>query len=272
MTPIQLPDIRGVQNSGTATVNIPVGPTINGVMFKLSNNTGAFTKSHIEEVVFRGDSKPFFTTTGAIQDLINGYHGDTIVTDHLWVPFVEKKAATLGGMYGGQVVSDGVMRSLKAEVKITGATNPVLEAHAMVQEAPPEKAPGRELLAGMFTRPEAISGADTWPIVLPYGAASQRVIKRVYFHDPSGIITALTVKKNGIPIFESVPVATIEAMQKHSGKVPQSNMVVWDPVLMMDMKRAVNAANARHMQFDVTTSGAGTINIYEEVLGKLSLF
>ena len=270
MTPIQLPDIRGVQNSGIATISIPVGPTLNGVMLALGGTS--FTKAHVTQVQFRGDSKPFFTTSGPIQDLINAYHGDTVVSDHIWIPFCEKDAKTLGGIYGGQVVTEGVVQSLTAEVTIAGATSPTLTEHAMVQEAPKANAAGRDLLAGMFYRPEPIAGADTWPVVLPYGRNSQRVIKRVYFSDPDDIITALTVKKNGIPIHENVSRSTMEAMQKHSGKVPQSNFVVYDPVLMGDMKRSVNAANARHMQFDVTCSGQGTIHIYEQVLGKLRLF
>lgn len=269
---IKMPAVRNVIASSVATLEIPVGPTYNGLMLELGGT--AFTKTHISKIELRLNSKPFMTWSGNTLQSRNDYLGESSVVTHLFIPFIEAKMKSFGGMYGGQLVTDesSGVKDFIAEITIGAATAPELDVWAEVQEAPPKGSPGRDLITGVFYRPENIAGADTWPIVTPHGRNAQRILKRLYIFDATPIVTAISVKKNGIPIYEDVTIAANDALQAAFYKVPQTNVVVFDPVVLDDAKRGVNMGNARHWQIDVTTDAAGTLYLYEEVIGKLRLF
>ena len=274
-----LPSVRNVGASQIASVEIPHGPTHNRLAFELG---GTFTKSHLDKIELRANSKPFFTVTGDHLASMNAYKGQAAKATVLELPLIETRARTLGGMYHGQMVTDpwsGIV-NIGAEITIgAGPISPTMNVYSLVTESPGDpqgmshwEREARDMFSGLLYRPEAITGAGDWPLNFPKGPESPRILKRMYFFDPSGILTTIKVKRNGRWIFEPASVDVIESDQMAFGLVPQSGLVVVDFILSGDSKRGINMANSRTWQVNVETTGAGTLHIYEEVISKLNYF
>ena len=104
--------------------------------------------------------------------------------------------------------------------------------------------------------------------MLPHGPGADNFIKRCHFF--GGSPTELTVKKNGLAIFDQVTVTTAQFLQKERAMVPQAGLFSYDPVVNGDMKRVINQATAQSMQFELTVGSTGVINTIAEYYARLS--
>jgi len=246
--------------SGVASLELPVGMTYCRIILKLGGTS--LTKAMVTRIVGKLNGKIFYDITGPQLDDMNLYKGLTADAAYLTVDFTEMNAKSIGGMYAGAIGTQQGVRSFTLEVTIAGATAPTLESWSQVIEPRP-----LGLIHACVGHQVSLAASGKYPIVLPYGPEAAHLIKRVHLFHAN--MTHLTVKKNGIAIFEEMPVAVNEFIQEEIGHVPQTGQFVYDPIYNQDITRAVDTSTAQSMQFDATVSAADTVTAVGEYLAYL---
>jgi len=104
-----------------------------------------------------------------------------------------------------------------------------------------------------------------------YGSGGNSLIKRMVIF--SSILTSLRIKRDALDIFEAVAGALNSYIELDYGRVAQTNMYVWDPLMDGDQSdayptRRPNGTPANY-QFLFTASGAGTHQVYMDVYSTL---
>ena len=250
-----------VVGSGVASLELPVGMTYNKLIFKMSGTT--FARTHITRVVCKLNGKIFYDIDATRLQLINSYKEGASDTAYFVIDFTEKEAKTVGGMQAGGIGTATGVTSFIIEITIAGATAPVLESWSMISEPMP-----LTLITGLLHHTATFSAAGTFPIVLPHGRESEHLIKRVFFFH--SLLTEVLVKKNGVVIYDALDEDTAAFISKDFQKTPAANMFVVDYIGNNNMKETLDISTAQSMQYDITVSGADTINVYSEILGTLT--
>lgn len=260
---------RNVAANSVASLEMPLGMTYGRIVLKMGGTS--FVAADIDSIVCKLNGKEFYELTGTQLDKINQYRGLTKDAAYIVVDFTEPLAKTVSGMYGAAIPTmsgEVAINSFTMTVTIGGATAPTLESWSYL--LPPRPHNRDTLIMGFRSHPQNISAAGKFPIVLPYGAAVDHLIKRVHFFHAN--MTYLEVKKNGVMIYEEVAEADMDYFGQELGRSPQTGLYVYDPVFNMDMKRVVSTVDAQSMQFNVTVSGADTITAIEEIVAPLAQF
>lgn len=246
---------------GVATLELELGMTYDRVVLVLGGTT--FTKAMITNIKAKINGKLFYEISGSRLDTINKYKGIFDDATHLTIDFTEINAKTVGGEHLGAIGTAEGVDSFTLEVTIAGATAPTLASYSMLS-------PPRPLLPvlSIVHHPVTLSAGGKYPVVLPYGRDSNPLIKRVHFFHSN--MTELEVKKNGVEIFEDVPVAINEFLQKEYALVPQAGLYVYDTVMKRNQQEMLVTNDARTLQFNPTVSAADTLNIYAELLADIN--
>lgn len=263
------PSFVNVAPSAVATLTLPIGPTYNNIILDLGTGVTQIPKTAISRVCLKINGKIIYDITGSRLQTRNDFFGFGSDAQFLVIDFNDPKAKTTGGMYYGAIGTNQGVSNFTCEVTL-GATAPVgctLASHSWISPGTPIG-----VIRGLVSYPVSISGAGKWDIRFPFGKDAAHMIERVYFFH-TGNMTALEVKKNGILIEEQVDSALNTFQQKYYGKVPQTNLFVYDPCVNNDMTLVVDTADANDsMYFWVTTSAADTINVYYEDYATLDRF
>jgi len=252
---------NNVVATGVASLELPIGMTYNKIIFKMTGTT--FARSHITRVVAKLNGKIFYDIDATNLQVLNAYKEGASDVDYFVLDFSEKTAKTVGGMMSGVIGTGAGVNSFILELTIAGATAPILESWSVVSDPTP-----LFLLCGLIQHTATFSAAGEFPIVLPHGAESQHLVKRVYFFHSN--LTALEVKKNGVVIFESMDVDTNAYIQTDYGKTPASGLFVVDYTANNNLKEVLDIGTAQSMQYNVTVSAADTVKVYSEIIGTLN--
>ncbi len=257
---------QNVAANSVASLELPLGPTYHEIILKLG---GTFTHAHITGIRCKLNGKVFFEITGTYLDAITDYKGETTAATFLSIPFCELDAKTINGMYMGAIRTGPAagVASFTIEVTIGAATSPTLESVSIVSAN--AKEPGS--ITAMFNHPQTYAAGGDYFITLPHGPNAQRVLKRAYFFH-TGDMSALSVLKNGIEIFEDMSEAWAEYLTERRKKVWQTNLFVFDPIDLMDLASMVNMTDAYDLRFKISLDAADTVNVYAEYMGFLGQF
>lgn len=245
--------------SGVASLALPLGMTYERIVLVLGGTT--FTKAMITDLKVKLNGRVIVQTTGSRLDALNKYKGIFDAAGFLTIDFTEVKARDEVGQSLGAVPTSQGVASLTIEVTITGATAPTLESYSLLSGP-------RQLgvIHKMLHYPANFSAGGKFPIVLPFGKNGGAIIKRVAFY--STVMTGLEVKKNGLVFHDSVT-AINEFIQKEYGRVPQSNLYVYDAIVDGNSSQMLVTADATSMEWNVTLSGSGTVDVQVEYLDQL---
>jgi hypothetical protein len=198
-----------------------------------------FTKAQITSLQLRLGQKPIwnigFGNTNAGTDLqaINSYEGRGTVATLLTIPFSNPFARTPKQQFLGACDMGTVgVNNMTILVTIAGATAPTLVAYAEV--APPKTldAASNLLFRAILETPLAISAAGSFvPFLINYGQAGGALLRRLVFACANTQVTALEVKRDGLDIFEQIPVAVFQGMQTELfPHTPQAGYVMYDAI------------------------------------------
>lgn len=271
---------NNVVASGIANcdLNPLLGTTLEGLNLSLAGTS--LTKAMITLIQLKANGKVIFETSGANLDLSENFKNYTAAdATKLTIDFMDRKARTVNAFQAGAIdLSPGSgITNLRLEVTISGATAPQLSGIAEVSPAiaiPSEEAI-RWLIHRRHRNSQTIGAAGTFSLQVPHidPSGGGSVFKRVMVY--SANMTALKAMREGITEFE-VTKAENEWIQKRSGRSPQANLVVFDPILDNVMAGRVwdtrPASGVRSAQLYGTFSAGETITIETEELIPLSMY
>jgi hypothetical protein len=275
----QLNPFNNVVASGIA--NCDLNPLL-GTTLECLNLTlgGTFTKAMITLIQLKANGKVIFETTGTNLDLLENYKAyATADATKLSIKFMEPKAKTVNAFQAGSIdlSPDSGITNLRLEVTISGATSPTLYGVAEVSPAidiPSERAI-RFLIQRRHRNTQTIGAAGTFSLQVPHldPSGGGSVFKRIAIY--SANCTAIKAMREGITEFEVLK-ADNEWIQKKALKTPQTNLVVFDPILdgiqagrVWDTRPANGVKSA---QLYGTFSAGETITIETEELLPLNMY
>jgi hypothetical protein len=275
----QLNPFNNVVASGIA--NCDLNPLL-GTTLECLNLTlgGTFTKAMITLIQLKANGKVIFETTGTNLDLLENYKAyATADATKLSINFMEPKAKTVNAFQAGSIdlSPDSGITNLRLEVTISGATSPTLYGVAEVSPAidiPSERAI-RFLIQRRHRNTQTIGAAGTFSLQVPHldPSGGGSVFKRIAIY--SANCNAIKAMREGITEFEVLK-ADNEWIQKKALKTPQTNLVVFDPILdgiqagrVWDTRPANGVKSA---QLYGTFSAGETITIETEELLPLNMY
>ncbi len=226
---------NNVVASGIANcdLNPLLGTTLECINLSLGGTT--FTKAMITLIQLKANGKVIFETTGTNLDLSENFKGyATADATKLSINFMEPKAKTVNAFQSGAIdlSPESGITNLRLEVTIAGATAPTLSGIAEVSPAIaiPSEAAIRFLLKRRHRNTQTIGAAGTFSLQVPHlePSGGGSVFLRIMIF--SAQMNAFKAMREGITEFEVTKVEN-EWIQKKAGRVPQTNTVVFDPIL-----------------------------------------
>jgi hypothetical protein len=258
-------------------LNNLTGNTIESINLTLGGT--ALTKAMLTAITVKVNGKIIFETDGTKLDLLEQFKGYTADATHLAINFMELKARTPNSFTNGSWLADkqsGIV-NIRLEVQITGATAPTLTALAEVSE--PVIMQGEQQTAYILHRrhratfPVTATGvklALPVPHLDPAGGGS--IYKRIAIYNSN--MTAIQVVRGGLSEFDG-SVGDLAFMQRKAGRVPQTGLTVYDPVLdNMTSTQVMNTTPdaTKSAQVYGTFSATETITIETEELLPLGAY
>lgn len=279
MAKIQLEPFQNVSAAGTALMTTTrIWPnTLEYVVITLGGGV-APTKAQLTRILLRLGSKPIWDITGSEIASICLYENRTATATILILPFSNFDARNVSEQYLGAIDFGAVgVRDMTFEVTIAGGTTPTLSALAEV--APPKvlDPSSNVLFRALLRNPIAPAAAATFlPLLLNYGQAGGALLRRLWFF--SNLVTALEVKRDGLDIYEQIPLATNNAILQELQNVPQANIFTYDLVedrieskaLTTIRKDAKGNVSLIPQQILASLSGAGAFDVVSDVYANLN--
>jgi len=234
---------------------------------------GAFTKAMITKIELKANGKVIFETDGTKLDAAGLYMGMSSDVTILKLDFMDRKATTVNARQAGAIdLSSGSgIASLRVEITIAGATTPTLTGFCDVQ--PPTNDPAEAGIRGLMVRRHratfVVGAAGMFALPVPHldPAGGGSNYRRIYFY--SANMTAFKTVREGVTEHELTKLQN-EASEKDNFRVPQANLVVFDPVQDGQLTGRTwdtrPAAGVRSAQFYGTFSAGETITIETEEL------
>jgi hypothetical protein len=276
---IKLDAFQSVANSGVAIndLNKLLGSVLEKLTLQLG---GTFTKAMITAIQLKANGKVIWETSGSRLDLINQYNGGANTATILKLDFMDRKAVTVNARQAGalDLSAQSGITQLRLEVTIAGATNPTLVGVADVSPPVLDPNAGENGIRFLMKRKHAatyvVGAAGEFALPVPHldpaGGGSNYTRICVY----SANLTALKTVRDGITEHEVTKVQN-EELQKDNFKVPQTGLVVFDPVqtgTLMGNTWDTRKGNVGSAQFYASFSAGETITIETEELIPLAMY
>lgn len=271
---------NNVVASGIANcdLNPLLGTTLECINLSLTGTS--LTKAMLTLIQLKANGKVIFETTGTNLDLSENFKGYASAdATKLSINFMEQKTKTVNAFQSGAIdlSPDSGITNLRLEVTIAGATAPQLSGIAEVSPAIaiPSEAAIRFLLLRRHRNTQTIGAAGTFSLQVPHlePSGGGSVFKRIMVF--SAQMNAFKAQREGITEFE-VTKAENEWIQKKAGRTPQTNLVVFDPVLDGIQAGRVwdtrPANGVRSAQLYGTFAAGETIAIETEELLPLTMY
>jgi hypothetical protein len=266
--------------SGTAIcdMNKFLGTVLEKITLTLGGTS--LTKSMLILIQLKANGKVIFETTGPNLDAANLFNTAAVAdATILKIDFMDRKARTVNAYQAGAIdlSKDSGITSLRLEVTIAGATAPTLIGFA--DNSPPTVDPAEAGIRWLMGRKHRatvnIGAAGTFALPIPHldPAGGGSNYRRIYFF--SANMTALKTIREGVTEHELQKLQN-EAAQKDNFKVPQANLIVFDPVQTGQIQGCTwdtrPASGVRSAQFYGTFSAAETIVIETDELLPFSAY
>lgn len=279
MAKIQLEPFQNVSAAGTALMTTTrIWPnTLEYLVMTLGGGV-APTKAQITRLLIRLGSKPIWDVTGAQIASICAYENRTATATVLILPFANFDARSIAEQYIGAIDFGQVgVRDMTLEVTIAGGTTPTVSCIAEV--APPKVLdPASNLLfRALLRNPIAPAAAAVFlPLLLNYGQAGGALLRRMWFF--TALVTALEIKRDGLDVYEQIPLATNNAILQELQSIPQASTFTYDLVedrieskaLTSIRKDAKGVVSLIPMQILASLSGAGAFDVVSDVYANLN--
>ena len=274
-----LDPFQNVAASGVAISDL--SKLLGSVLEKITLTLGgtSLTKAMLTKLELKANGKVIWESSGSRLDAYNLYLKGATDATILKIDFMDRCALTPNARQAGAIdlsIGSGIS-SLRLEVTIAGATAPTLVGFADV--SPPTSDPAEAGIRALISRRHAVTyvapAAGTFALPIPHldpsgGGSNYRRIA-IY----SANMTALKTMREGVTEHELTKLQN-EAAQKDNGRVPQANLVVFDPVQDGQLTGRTwdtrPAAGVRSAQFYATFSAGETVTIETDELLPLSAY
>lgn len=258
----KMPSLSNVSAGSTATLDIPVGRTIDRIAFAYSGITLPQMKNL--KVMVNGKTIQEYPNGEYLQK-INAYYGLTDTAGFLTINFVRPEMANipqrrLTGL--GTVDIDSFQVSFDID---SAATAPVISATA-IQSEPTNI--GSILKIKRFPMASSVSGLLEIDKIVKGNA-----IRAIHIVDIDAAAdtkpTSLEVEMDSVKVFEASATLAAE-MQKQHGRTPQSDIYHCDFTLEGDFGQALLTQKAQDFRIRPTLANAGAIDVVVEYLDGLN--
>ncbi len=266
---IKLPNVQNLVPSARASISFPLGATYQKLYFSLG--TTGLTKAYITNIVLKVNNKEFQRWNSAADlDILNGYKGNAINASYLVIDFTERLARTEAGLSLGTVAAcqEAGVQSFTMEFDVgaftvTGGTAPVMYADVDAPSA-------NRILTRVQMQQKALAAAVQDMVYVPFGPQGFQIKRQIVKHVN---LASWRVRRDGVEIYEDLPVALANFREQDFGRTPQAGYHVVDFLPDTLNSNALNSAyttvgaNAvpvQNLDCRVTTSAADTLTIYTE--------
>lgn len=275
---IKLPALQNMSPSSRVSLRLPLGVTYQKLYFDLG--TTGLTKAFMTNIVLKLNNKEFIRWNSAadLESGLNAYKGNyTANARYLEIDFTERAAREEVGLTMGTVaatqeagVQDFTLEFDAGAFTLTGGVTPVFYADV-------ESPSSNKIIQRVMVQQKAIAAAVTDQIYLPFGPQGFQVKRLIIKHTN---MTSLRVRRDGVEIYEDIPVALAQARQQDFGRVPVAGYHVVDFMPDTLQSNALNTAftlgapdpttgkrmpvAVQNLDIRPTTSAADTLTIYVE--------
>jgi hypothetical protein len=268
---IKLPALQNMSPSSRVSLRLPLGVTYQKLYLDLG--TTGLTKAFMTNIVLKLNNKEFVRWNAAadLESGLNAYKGNyTANARYLVIDFTERAAREEVGLSMGTIaatqeagVQDFTLEFDAGAFTLTGGVTPVFYADV-------ESPSSNKIIQRVMVQQKAIAAAVTDQIYLPFGPQGFQVKRLIIKHTN---MTSLRVRRDGVEIYEDIPVALAQARQNDFGRVPTAGYHVVDFMPDTLQSNAFNTAftigsqgpvAVQNLDIRPTTSAADTLTIYVE--------
>jgi hypothetical protein len=269
MRVIKLPQFQNVGPNQRVSVPLSLGVTYEKLYIKLGTN---ITSALISNIVLKINNKEFMRWDRAA-DLIalNAYKGNQTAAGYLTLDFTERLARDEVAMKLGTIAAtqQAGVQSLTLEFDLGNyvpAVGSTIEGWADI-EAPS----ANKIIQRVQTQQKVIGGAATEQVIVPYGQNGFQVKRLIVRH---ANVTSIKVRRDGVDIYEDLPIALAHQRQVDFGRTPQAGYHILDFMPDALQSNALNTAfiqvapdkavAVENLDIRITTSAADVITIFTE--------
>jgi hypothetical protein len=270
---IALDPFQNVVASGVAIcdMNKLLGTVVEKLTFTLGGTS--LTKAMITKIELKANGKVIYETDGTKLDTSNLFNAGSADVTILKMDFMDRTAVTVNARQAGALDLSAASKitALRLEVTIAGATAPTLVGFADVS-APTDDASEAAIRFLAVRRHRAtvvIGAAGTYALPVPHldPAGGGSNYRRIFIY--SAQCSAIKTMREGVVEHELTKLQN-EASQKDNKKVPQANLVVFDPTQDGQLQGRTwdtrPGSGVRSAQFYATFGAGETITVETEEL------
>ena len=294
----KLPPFQNVAASVTAVLPaLPLGMTILGIVLKRS---GTFTNAHLKGIRAKLDGKQILDITGPhllAQNMYQMLNLTSWLTKHMHgentgatyaqnantdaptsyasnfdlIPFADFNSRTIGGELMGAIDTSIGYGNMNLEIDIGVATNPGLEAWAILAPPKPQADPNRFTIRSLLKTVHAPSAAGEFELPLALGSRSGALIHRLFLHHTK--VTKLQTAKDGLWLMQEGEADLLDFIQSIKHRSSQSGLIVYDPSINDNQSESISTVRRDSapatFAFKATLSGSDTVTAYSSLYSTL---
>ncbi len=270
MRNIRLPQLQNVGPNQRASIRLPLGVTYEKIYLQLGTN---ITTALITNIVLRLNNKEFQRWNTAA-DMVSGllsYKGNFANSAFLVLDFTERLAREEVGMKFGTIAAcqEAGVQEFTLEFDLGAYT--VVAASTIQGYADVESASANTVIQRVQSYTKVVSAAAEEMIYVPYGKNGYQLKRLIIKHTN---LSSVRVRRDGVDVFENMPVALANQRLQDFGRVPQAGFHVLDFMPDSLQSNAFNTAFVQvaadravpieNLDIRLTTSAADTMLIYAE--------
>lgn len=268
MRTIKLPALQNVNPSTRVSLRLPLGMVYQKLYFQLGTN---ITKALMTNIVLRLNNKEFMRWNSAVEaDTLNAYKGNAQNAGFFVLDFTERLARDEIGLTLGTIAAcaEAGIQDFTLEFDLGAYT--VAAGSGITAFADVESPSGNTVITRVMYQQKVIAAAAEEMIYLPFGAQGFQVKRLILKHTN---LASVRVRRDGVEIYEELPVALANFREQDFGRVPVAGYHVVDFMPDTLVSNAFNTAftvaggqgiAVQNLDIRLKTSAADTIGIYVE--------
>jgi Viral coat protein P2 N-terminal domain len=270
MRGIRLPQLQNVNTNNRASLSLPLGVVYEKLYFALGTN---ILVSLITNLVLRINNKEVqrWNSVADLNSGLNFYKGNLSgATNFFVLDFTERLAKDEIGMKLGTLAAcqEAGVQSVTLEMDLGTYTQ--VAASTITAWADVEAPSANRVVQRVQVQQKVIAAAAQEQIFVPFGANGYQ-LKRVIIKHAN--LSSVRVRRDGVDVYEDLPVALAGQRLQDFGRVPQAGYHVIDFMPDSLQANAFNTAFVRgpngpipvsNLDIRATTSAADTLTVYSE--------
>lgn len=271
MRVIRLPQLQNVNTNNRASIRLPLGVTYQKLYFQLGTN---ILTSLITNIVLRINNKEVqrWNSVADLNSGLNFYRQQlTGQTNFFVLDFTERFAREEVGMMLGTIAATQEAGVQEMTLEFDLGAYAQVAASTITGWADVESPSANRIVQRVQVQQKVIAAAAQEQIFVPFGMNGYQV-KRIILRHVN--LTSVRVRRDGVDIYEDLPIALDNQRLQDFGRLPQAGYKVIDFMPDTLQSNAFNTAMilgldgkpvpVQNLDIRLTTSAADTITVYTE--------